>query len=141
MTNTKVEKVWIDDTAIYIETDDGRVFSEKFRDYPRLRYATAKQRAAFTYNNIGIRWEGLDEDLSFEGFVRGKNNEKTVLYNVFKNQPELNVSAIARRLNIPQSIMASYLCGIKKPSANRLMEIEKAIHEIGENLCSVRIVS
>jgi hypothetical protein len=40
----------------------------------------AKQRAAFTCNNIGIRWDELDEDLSFEGFMQGdKDRDNPVL--------------------------------------------------------------
>jgi hypothetical protein len=135
----EVNKVWIDDTAVYIQTGDGRVFSEQFNDYPRLKYATQSQRADFTYNTIGIRWEEIDEDLSFEGFMRKTNDEKPALYHLFKNNPELNVSGIARRLGIPQSVMASYLCGIKKPSPKRLKEIERAIHEVGKSLCAVKI--
>jgi len=67
---TKINNVWIDDTEVYIETEDGKVFGEKFEDYPRLRYATPTQRAAFEYNNVYIRWEELDEDLSIEGFIK-----------------------------------------------------------------------
>jgi hypothetical protein len=139
--SAEVNKIWIDDTTVYIQTSDGKVFSEQFNNYPRLKYATESQRANFTYNNIGIHWEDIDEDLSFEGFMSEKNDEKPALYYIFQNNPELNVSGIARRLNIPQSVMASYLCGIKKPSRKRLHDIEEAIHEIGKNLCNVKISS
>jgi len=44
---------------------------------------------------------------------------------------EINVSSIARRMGIPQSVMASYLCGAKKPSESRKAEIEKMLHQIG----------
>lgn len=41
---------------------------------PRLRYATKAQREDFEYDNLGIHWEKLDEDLSFEGsFATGRN--------------------------------------------------------------------
>jgi hypothetical protein len=69
---TKANRVWTDDTAIYIETADGKIFSEKFEDYPRLRYASPAQRAAFEYSDAFIRWEELDEDLSIEGFMKEK---------------------------------------------------------------------
>ena len=132
----KVDEVWIDDTCVYIGTDAGEIFSEKFADYQRLRDATPEQRAAFTVNNLGIRWDALDEDLSFDGFTRKDVDEdKPELYRVFKNNPELNAAAIARRLGIPQSLMASYLCGIKNPAPEILREIENAIHEIGKRLC------
>ena len=68
--NHKVIKVWIDDRAVYIETGDGRIYEEIFSDYPRLRHAVPAQRAKFEYDNIGIRWEELDEDLSYAGFMR-----------------------------------------------------------------------
>jgi hypothetical protein len=133
---TNVEKVWVDDTAVYIQTDTGAVFSEKFADYRRLRNATAKQRAAFICNNTGIRWDELDEDLSFEGFMH-KKDKQNELYRLFKKYDELNVSAIARSLNIPQSLMASYLCGIKKPSDKRLEQIKNKLHSLGNELAAI----
>jgi hypothetical protein len=66
----KILNVWIDDHAVYIETGNGEIYSEQFCDYPRLRHAITAQRANFEYDNIGIRWEELDEDLSYAGFMR-----------------------------------------------------------------------
>jgi len=68
--NQKITKVWVDDKAVYIETDKGEIYSEQFSDYPRLRHATPARRANFEYDNIGIRWEELDEDLCYVGFIR-----------------------------------------------------------------------
>jgi hypothetical protein len=69
---TKIVKVWIDNEAVYIKTDKGYIFNELFADYPRLRSASLSQLADFEYDNIGIRWKELDEDLSYRGFVRKK---------------------------------------------------------------------
>jgi hypothetical protein len=135
----KVNKVWIDDKFIYIKTSDGGVFSEAFDDYSSLRNATAEQRAAFEYNDFGIRWDALDEDLSFAGFMHKNQEEKPELYHVFKRNPELNVSAIARSMGIPQSLMASYICGYKKPSPERMKLIENRLHSIGDELLSVSL--
>ena len=66
----KVIRVWTDEKAVYIETNKGEIYSEQFSDYPRLRYATPLQRSNFECDNIGIRWEELDEDLSYNGFMR-----------------------------------------------------------------------
>ena len=66
----KIVRVWIDDKAVYIETEKGEIYSEKFSDYPRLRYAIPSQRSNFECDNIGVRWEELDEDLSYNGFFR-----------------------------------------------------------------------
>ena len=65
---SKIVNVWIDNDAVYIKTDKEEVYSERFLDYPRLREASPLQRANFDYDNIGIRWEELDEDFSFNGF-------------------------------------------------------------------------
>jgi hypothetical protein len=65
----KIVRVWIDDNAVYIETDRGDIYSELFSDYPRLRNAIPSQRSNFEFDNIGIHWEELDEDLSYNGFL------------------------------------------------------------------------
>jgi len=70
---TTIDKVWIDNNAVHIQTNKGEVFSEQFADYPRLNAANNIQRSHFEYDNIGIRWKELDEDLSYRGFMRAKN--------------------------------------------------------------------
>ena len=35
----KIIRVWIDDNAVYIETNKGEIYNEQFSDYPRLRNA------------------------------------------------------------------------------------------------------
>ena len=68
--STIIDRVWIDNEAVYIQTNKGDVFNERFADYPRLRVAQPAQRANFECDNIGIRWEELDEDLSYRGFMK-----------------------------------------------------------------------
>ncbi|GHT49108.1 hypothetical protein AGMMS49982_01810 [Bacteroidia bacterium] len=68
----KVSKIWVDDKSVCIQTVGGEVFCEYFENYPRLCHATPEQRANFEYNNIGIRWEELNEDFSFNGFMNKK---------------------------------------------------------------------
>ena len=131
----KVEKIWLTDDAVWIRTAEGKEACEKFIDYPRLRYATAKQRANYEADEIGLHWEEIDEDLSFEGFFDKK--ETTMLYKLFMAHPELNVSAIARRIGISQSLMAQYISGKKKPSDARITLILDTIREIGQELIAV----
>lgn len=131
----KVEKIWLTDDAVWIRTADGKEACEKFIDYPRLRYATAEQRANYEADEYGLHWEEIDEDLSFEGFFEKK--ETTMLYKLFMAHPELNVSAIARRIGISQSLMAQYISGKKKPSDARITLILDTIREIGQELIAV----
>lgn len=137
---TDVVKVWVDDVHVNIQTSDGEIKSEKVADYYRLRTATPEQRQNFEYDNLGIHWPELNEDLSYEGFFQRKEEgQKSELYIFFKSYPEINVSKLARRMGISQSLMASYICGIKKPSAERLKEIETAVRSLGQELSSVSL--
>lgn len=138
MGNIVVEKVWLTDTAIWIRTADGREACEKFAEFPRLRFATPDQRAGFTLGSDGIHWNEIDEDLSFEGFFTEK--PRNPLYDVFIAHPELNASAIARRLGISQSLFAQYVSGTKKPSKERLENILQAIHEVGRELIAIQSI-
>ena len=114
----KVDKVWLTDTAICIRTSDGREASEQFADVQRLNRATPEQRSNYKVTPYGIYWPELDEDLSFEVFFSEKQNN--VLYDLFIAHPELNASAIARRLGMSQSLFAQYISGTKKPSQERV---------------------
>lgn len=135
MKEIKVAKVWVTNTEVWIRTADGREASEKFEDYPRLRFATPEQREHFTLSDDGIHWSEIDEDLSFEGFFEEKN--KSPLYRLFIMHPELNASAIARRLQMSQSLFAQYVSGTKKPSAERERMIFDEIRNVGKELVAV----
>jgi hypothetical protein len=66
--DSAIVKVWVDDTAVYIETAERKVFCRLFADFPLLRNATHSQRADFQKGKLGIRWACIDEDLSYQGF-------------------------------------------------------------------------
>ena len=132
----KIEKIWLTDDAVWIKTEDGKEACEKFNDYPRLRYATKEQRANYEADEYGLHWEEIDEDLSFDSFFN--KQEATDLYKLFISHPELNVSAVARRVGISQSLMAQYISGKKNPSEARVNLILDTIHQIGLELISVK---
>ena len=135
MSMIEIEKIWLNDEAVWIRTKDGREACEFFEDYPRLKFASAEQRANYRADEYGINWPDIDEDLSFEGFFQPKN--QTELYRFFLAHPELNASAIARRLGISQSLFAQYISGNKKPSKERLEKIYSVIRIIGKELMTV----
>ena len=80
----------------------------------------------------------MDEDLSYDGFFRDKIT-KSSLGETFKKLYGINVSAISRRAGLPQSLMASYVIGIKKPSPKRKKEIEGVLHQLGKELMAVEL--
>ena len=133
----EVEKIWLADDAVWIRTKDGREACEYYAEYPRLKYASSEQRANYKSDDFGISWPDIDEDLSFEGFFQPKNH--TELYRLFMAHPELNASAIARRMGISQSLFAQYISGIKKPSKERLNQIYSTLHAIGRELIAISV--
>ena len=131
----KIEKIWLTQTAVWIRTEDGREACELFDDYPRLKNASVEHLCDYDYDEFGIHWKTLDEDLSFEGFF--DKQEPSPLYKLFMSHPELNVSALARRMGISQSLMAQYISGKKKASKARMDMILDTIHAVGQELVAV----
>ena len=131
----KIEKIWLTDDAVWIRTDNGKEACEKFADYPRLKHSTLAQLQNYEADEYGIRWDELNEDLSFEGFFN--KQPTTDLYRLFMAHPELNVSAMARRMGITQSLMAQYISGKKTPSESRLNMIYDTFHAVGRELIAV----
>lgn len=132
-----IEKIWLTPDAVWIRTAEGKEACEFFADYPRLKFASPQQRAHYVADDFGINWPDIDEDLSFDGFFRQKNRSE--LHRLFLEHPELNASAIARRMGISQSLFAQYISGTKKPSQARLTEIYATIHTIGEELMAIPV--
>jgi hypothetical protein len=119
--------------GIKLTAKDGRTALLKFRDSERLRSASPKQRVAFRLSFGGLRWDDIDEDLSYDSIfepqahpLRGSAKFKS-----------LNMSEVARRLGIQQSLMAAYMNGSKNPSAEREKLIRKEIRKIGRELLDI----
>lgn len=132
----KIVKLWFQEDKIFILTDEGKTLWQSLLWYPRLNYATAEQRMNFEYDEIGIHWPDIDEDVSVESFLYD-NPEPSDISRLFLMHPELNVSAVARRLGIQQSLLAAYIRGTKKPSPNRENEIRAVIRQIGIELAGL----
>ena len=58
---------------------------------------------------------------------------------LFEKFPQLNVASIARELGINRSLMQQYVTGKKKPSLERMQDIERHLHDLGEALLKVHI--
>jgi hypothetical protein len=119
--------------GIKLTAKDGRTALLKFRDSERLRSASPKQRVSFRLSFGGLRWDDIDEDLSYDSIfepqahpLRGSAKFKS-----------LNMSEVARRLGIQQSLMAAYMNGFKNPSAEREKLIRKEIRKIGRELLDI----
>ena len=135
----KIEKLWFENNRIYVINDKNETLFQSLKFYPRLLCATDAQRQSYECWDYGIRWDEIDEDMSYESFYFDDTKEPvTGIQDAFLSNPELNVSAVARRMGIQQSLLASYIKGTKTPSPERKKLILDTIHEIGQTLLSVR---
>ena len=73
-THPKAEAVEFTKTELVVTLVDGRKIATPLDRYPRLKRATAKQRANFEIMPMGIHWPDLDEDLSIAGMLKGRRN-------------------------------------------------------------------
>ena len=58
---------------------------------------------------------------------------------IFARFPELNVRQVARAMGINEALMQHYVNGVKRPSFERAMEIERFLHSLGEELMKIEI--
>lgn len=128
-----ITKIWFENNRIYGLTDDGRTLWQSLLYYRHLREATLEEREQYNIGHFGIHWEKLNEDISFESFEYD-NPEPVGISKFFLSHPEINASAIARRLGIQQSLIAAYINGTKKPSKERETLILNEIRSLGEEL-------
>lgn len=134
----KISKLWFEDEKIFILTDDGRTLWQSLLWYPRLKNATAAQRQEYEVDAYGIRWESIDEDMSLESFTYS-DPEPVGISKLFLSHPELNISAVARKAGISQSLLAQYISGHKKPSEERAKWILDTVHRIGQELTAATL--
>lgn len=132
----EIKKIWFADGRLYGQADDGRVLWQSLLYYRRLLEATDEQRRNYEIGAFGIHWPDIDEDVSFESFEYDDPEPKGVS-KLLLSVPELNLSALARRLGIQQSLLAAYKNGTKQPSPERERAIVDEIHKIGAALQSI----
>jgi hypothetical protein len=58
-------------TELVVTLADGRRIATPLDWCPRLKSATAQQRANFEIMSMGIHWPEIDEDLSIAGMLKG----------------------------------------------------------------------
>jgi hypothetical protein len=135
-TEIKINRLWFDDNKIFIRTEDGRQLWQSLTYYHRLQQATPDQRNNYRLSYSGIHWPDVDEDISFESFLYDAP-EPSGVSRLFLTHPELNASALARKMGMKQSLLAAYINGIKKPSSEREKEILDTVRQIGRELAEI----
>lgn len=130
----RIEKIWFDGDRIYALFDDGRTLWQSLLYYRNLM--NAENRDDYVIEDDGVHWYGLDEDISNESFEY-EDPEPKGLSKILLSHPELNLSAIARRMGLQQSLLAAYSSGMKRPSKAREHQIISEFHKIGTELLSI----
>lgn len=66
--------------TLYVRLSDGRTVVIPVDRYPRLAYATKRERANWSLigEGQGIHWEDIDEDISVEGLLAGKRSGESM---------------------------------------------------------------
>jgi hypothetical protein len=134
----KIDKLWFEDNKIFIRTTSEEILWQSLLWYRRLLEASEEQRNNYYISYSGIHWSEIDEDMSFESFYYD-DPEPVGISRLFLTHPELNASAVARRMGIQQSLLAAYIRGSKKPSKKREAEILATIRQIGNELAAITI--
>lgn len=62
-----------------------------------------------------------------------------VIASLFERFPELNIQQVAKGMSINPALMRQYVGGKKRPSFERLMDIEDYLHKLGEELQKVHL--
>ena len=132
-----ITKIWFKDDRIYGLTNDGETVWQSLLWYKRLRNASNDDRNNYEIDDEGIHWYELDEDISFESFGYS-DPEPVALSKLFLTHPELNPSAVAKRIGISPFLMTQFVNGTRKPSKECESKIFNEIRIIAENLLAVK---
>ena len=71
-------KISFDKDNLFLCAENKKIFAQPLSDYPKLMKASVEQRANWKLSKSGIRWEEIDEDISFESFLYGKDDPLVV---------------------------------------------------------------
>ncbi|SHK87110.1 DUF2442 domain-containing protein [Fibrobacter sp. UWH4] len=128
-----IEKIEPVNEGLRLSAKDGRTATLFFAMFDRLKQASPEQRLDFRMSFGGLRWDSLDEDISYDSIFEPENFPLRLSIAL---RP-INMSEVARRLGIQQSLMAAYMNGSKHPSPERQKMICDEIHKIGRELLEV----
>ncbi|GAB4531072.1 MAG: DUF2442 domain-containing protein [Anaerolineales bacterium] len=72
----EITGVQVTDDTLVVDLEDGRTIAVPLSWYPRLVYATTKERANYRIvgAGYGIHWPDLDEDIGVEGLLTGRRS-------------------------------------------------------------------
>lgn len=132
---------------------------ETINDKPKIKLNIIKENEGYTaigqWENrslvtCGDTWEELQvmvidmlnlvfEDLGFT-YTIDEIEFSYDLASFFDFYKVLNVSALSKRIKMPQSLLAQYITGKKKPSSAQTARILKGVQQVGRELSEIRFL-
>ena len=134
-----IKDVWFDNNRIYIKLEDGMIYNRPLEAFPTLMEATDDLRNAYEINRFGdaIRWRQLDEDIHVSSFLETSEPcRDNNVAQIFQQFPWLNITEVARMMNIHKSVLLSYIYGMKEPSTERMKMLRETLHLMGAKMMS-----
>lgn len=132
---------------------------ETIKDKPKIKLNIIKENEGYTaigqcenrsLVTCGDTWEELQvmvidmlnlvfEDLGFT-YTIDEIEFSYDLASFFDFYKVLNVSALSKRIKMPQSLLAQYITGKKKPSSAQTARILKGVQQVGRELSEIRFL-
>ncbi len=136
----KIVNVWFTSDRIYIRTDEDNIYGCPLGMFPLLKEASNAQRQEYTIELGGeaLRWPSIDEDIHISSFLEAKGTETdNEVSDIFARFPWINISEVARVMEINRSLLTRYIYGIKKPSAEKVMQIKDTLRQMGQAMTTL----
>ena len=79
LTEARAQHVKVTSDTLAVDLTDGRTISVPLAWFPRLLHASSAERNnwRFIANGEGIHWIDLDEDISVEGLLHGRQSRES----------------------------------------------------------------
>lgn len=135
-----IKEVWFSNERIYVRLEDGTTYNRPLEAFPMLKIASDAERSAFGISKYGdaLRWKNLDEDIHISSFLETQEPcEDNEVAAIFRRFPWLNISEVARMMKIHNSVLLSYIYGMKVPSLDRMKQLKEILHYMGQQLSYV----
>ena len=92
---------------------------------------------SWKYQIFGILlWYNTIQSMTSEEFFKKENPVRWL----FERFPELNAGQIAKDMGINETLFRNYINGSKRPSADRIVNIENFIQKLGRELSETRLL-
>jgi len=74
------KSVRFDSNIMWVSLDDGQILAVSLEQFPTLLNASLQQLQECEISPFGLHWDALDEDISIEGLLVGKQVSKPAAF-------------------------------------------------------------